>query len=172
MVIALSKYDASKAYPGQKTFDCEHQAINGIVANGLKQQVQRGLSVAYVLTDDGDGDGGRFIGFCTLMAASIGRTDLAAINPPSLPQAVPVTKLAMLGVDKRYKGQGCGRQLLRHAIRVMLDTAQSMGMYGLYLDADPGAVDFYLPLDFKLLKPRQEGVATPMFLHIATVRPA
>lgn len=168
MAIALSRYDPSKSYKNQKAFDCGHEVINNFVARTLKQQTQRNLSVAYVLTDDDDS----FIGFCTLMAASIGRADLEATNPPSLPLAVPVTKLAMLGVANTHKGKGYGKALLLHAIDVMVRTADSVGSYGLYLEADDGAYDFYLKLSFVPLKPRQTPKPTPMFLHVDTARQA
>ena len=113
-----------------------------------------------------------FIGFCTLMAASIGRTELAATDPPSLPKAVPVTKLAMLGVSNVHKGKGYGKALLLHAIDVTVRTAASVGSYGLYLEADDGAHDFYLKLSFVPLKVRQPRNPTPMFLHAETARQA
>ena len=84
MAIIISRYDPAIAYSNQKSFDCGHEAINGFVARSLKQQVQRNLSAAYVLTD-----GDTFVGFCTLMAASIGRAELAATNPPFLCEARP-----------------------------------------------------------------------------------
>jgi ribosomal protein S18 acetylase RimI-like enzyme len=168
MAIAVSRYDPSKSYKGQKTFDCGHEVINNFVARTLKQQTQRNLSVAYVVTDDDDS----FIGFCTLMAASIGRTELAATDPPSLPIAVPVTKLAMLGVANAHKGRGYGKALLLHAIDVVVRTAESVGSYGLYLEADNGAYDFYFKLSFVPLKERQTPDPTPMFLHVETARQA
>jgi ribosomal protein S18 acetylase RimI-like enzyme len=166
MPVALSRYDPSKSYKNQKSFDCGHEAINGIVARTLRQQTQRNISVGYVLTDDDDS----FVGFCTLMMANIGKAELAATNPPSLPYAVPVTKLSMLGVSTAYKRNGYGRQLLRHAIRVMLKSAESVGTYGLYLDADDDAYDFYLKHSFVPLKERQSPNPTPMFLSIETAR--
>ena len=51
MAIIISRYDPAIAYSNQKSFDCGHEAINGFVARSLKQQVQRNLSAAYVLTD-------------------------------------------------------------------------------------------------------------------------
>ena len=47
-----------------------------------------------------------------------------------------------------------------------------MGIYGLYLDADPGAVDFYQKLNFEILKPLRNKVPTPMFLHFDMARRA
>ena len=168
MPVALSLYDPTKTYPNQKTFDCGHKVINDFVARSLKQQTQRSLSVAYVLTDAND----LFIGFCTLMAASIGKDELLATHPPSLPRAVPVTKLSMLGVALTHARQGYGRQLLRHAIRVTLSTAAAIGSYGLYLDADDDAYDFYVKHAFVPLKARQTPAPTPMFLPLQTARQA
>lgn len=167
MAITISRYDPAIAYNHQKSFDCGHQAINGFVVRSLKQQVQRNLSAAYVLTDDDT-----FVGFCTLMAASIGRAELAATSPPSLPAAVPVTKLSMLGVAKSHSRQGLGRQLLRRAIQAMLESSRTVGTYGLYLDADDGAYEFYVKLGFVPLKARQAPNPTPMFLPLVTARQA
>ena len=166
MAVSLSRYDPSKSYKNQKSFDCGHKIINDFVARTLQQQTLRNLSVAYVLTEDDDS----FVGFCTLMAASIGKADLAVTNPASLPIAVPVTKLSMLGVSTAYNRKGYGRQLLRHAIRVTAESAESIGTFGLYLDADDDAYDFYLKHSFVPLKRRQSPNPTPMFLAIETAR--
>jgi GNAT superfamily N-acetyltransferase len=168
VVVSLSRYDPSISYKNQKSFDCGHKVINDFVARSLKQQTQRDLSVAYVLTDEDS----HFIGFCTLMSASIGKSDLAATHPPSLPVTVPVTKLSMLGVSLTHARQGYGRQLLRHAVRVTVQNAAAIGSYGLYLDADDTAYDFYIKHAFVPLKARQTPDPTPMFLPIQTARQA
>ncbi|MES2536419.1 MAG: hypothetical protein V4632_11170 [Pseudomonadota bacterium] len=49
--------------------------------------------------------------------------------------------------------------------------SESIGAFGLYLDADPKAVDFYLKLSFVPLVEIQAERPTPMFLHIETVEP-
>jgi ribosomal protein S18 acetylase RimI-like enzyme len=168
VTVSLSRYDPSKSYKNQKSFDCGHKVINDFVGRSLKQQTQRNLSVAYVLTEAYD----LFVGFCTLMSASISKSELAATQPPSLPGAVPVTKLSMLGVSLTHARKGYGRQLLRHAIRVTVESASAIGSYGLYLDADDEAYDFYIKLAFVPLKVRQTPNPTPMFLPIETARQA
>jgi GNAT superfamily N-acetyltransferase len=168
VTVALSVYDPSKSYQNQKSFDCGLKVIKDFVARSLKQQTQRNLSVAYVLTDEND----LFIGFCTLMSASIAKDELAATSPPSLPSAVPVTKLSMLGIALTHARQGYGRQLLRHAIRVTVQNAATIGSYGLYLEADDEAYDFYIKHAFVPLKDRQTPHSTPMFLAIQTARQA
>lgn len=165
MAVAISRYDPAKSYKGQKAFDCGHEVINIFVARALKQQTQRNISVAYVLTEDDT----TFVGFYTLMSASIHKEELSALAPGSLPRQVPVAKLAMLGVSTIYKGQGLGKGLLRHAMEVTATASEQIGMLGLYLDADDGAYDFYIKHTFIPLKPRQSPNPTPMFLPTSTI---
>jgi hypothetical protein len=104
VTVSLSRYDSSKSYKNQKSFDCGHRVIKDFVARSLKQQTQRNLSVADVLTEADD----LFVGFCTLMSASISKSEFAATQPHSLPGSVPVTKLSTLEVSLTYARKGCG----------------------------------------------------------------
>lgn len=167
MTISLSRYDPSRTYRNQKTFDCGHRVINEFVSSSLKQQVQKGLSVAYVIAEND-----LFVGFCTVMAASVSREALAVAYSRSLPKAVPVTKLSMLGVAKSHSGRGHGKQLLREAIRAMVQSSTSVGTMGLYLETDPDAYLFYVKHSFVPLIERQLYAPTPMFLSLATVQEA
>jgi ribosomal protein S18 acetylase RimI-like enzyme len=168
MAVAISRYDPAKSYIGQKAFDCGHEILNNFVARALKQQTQRNISVAYVLTEDDT----TFVGFYTLMSASIHKEELSALAPGSLPHQVPVAKLSMLGVSTHYKGRGLGKSLLRHAMEVTATASGQIGMYGLYLDADDGAYDFYTKHSFVPLTQRQSPNATPLFLPTATIKQA
>jgi GNAT superfamily N-acetyltransferase len=70
----------------------------------------------------------------------------------------------MLGVDKNYKGQDLGRRLMKQALKIAKDFATQIGGYGVYLDADPGAVDFYIKLGFALLEGNKAPQTSPMFI--------
>jgi GNAT superfamily N-acetyltransferase len=164
MNFELGVYDPDKTYFEQKKFDCEHAIINKFVVGSLKQQVKKNTSVAYVLTDPTAND--RFVGFFTLVMSCI---DNAALTPlaSSLPRQVPCVRLVMLGVHKAYKGKNLGLRLLRHALVKTHESARTLGCRGLYLDADPGAVNFYTKYGFiELQKPTSAGDSTPMFLFL------
>ena len=75
----------------------------------------------------------------------------------------------MLGVDKNYQKRDLGLQLMREAIRVSKTIAKAIGSYGIYLDAEPGAIDFYRKLGFTLLQGDLSPAASPMFLPMATI---
>lgn len=170
MSLFIEPYDPRKTYPGQKRFDCEHELINKFVRDSLKQQVRKDLSKAYVLVDNDAG--GLFVGFYTIGAFSIDAPLLQSLGGGSLPKSVSCLRLAMLGVEKSYKKRALGRGLLAHAIDNMISVSGKIGTYGLYLDADAGAVDFYEKHRFALLTERQDPNPTPMFLHIETARAA
>lgn len=170
MSLVFARYDANKTYAGQKKFDCGNTAINKFVADNLKKQVSKELSAAFVLLDPQAQD--RLVGFYTSMMSSVGVDSLRDLNFGSLPNRVPCMRLVMLGIDKSWQGKQLGKQLLQHAIASMIAAAQHVGVFGLYLDADAKAVDFYLKHGFVMLEARQDPQPTPMFLHIQTARSA
>jgi GNAT superfamily N-acetyltransferase len=168
--IVFSRYDAGKTYAGQKKFDCGNAAINRFVTDNLKKQVAKDLSAAFVLLDAANQD--RFVGFYTSMMSAIAADALRNLNPGSLPQRVPCMRLVMLGIDLQYQGLQLGRLLLQHAVKCMVSASDHVGVFGLHLDADSKAVDFYLKHAFVMLEQRQDPQPTPMFLHINTARAA
>ena len=167
MTVELSLYDPTLTYPGQKQFDCGHAAINAFVHNSLKPQVKKCLSVAYVLTDSAHAD--RFTGFYTVAQHMIDVSTLSALQLGSLPHKIPCSRLVMLGIDNRYKGQQLGARLMKHALRLTHQVSAQIGGFGLYLDADPAAVLFYEKLGFKLLMGDQTPKPSPMFLPLAAL---
>jgi GNAT superfamily N-acetyltransferase len=167
MSVELSLYDPALTYAGQKQFDCEHAVISAFVHNSLKPQVKKSLSVAYVLTYADEAN--RFVGFYTLAQHMIDVSALSSMQLGSLPRKIPCSRLVMLGIDKRYKGQKLGSMLMKHALTVTQSVAKQIGSFGMYLDADPLAIGFYQNLGFALL----DGDCTPepsaMFLPLCSI---
>ena len=167
MTVELSLYDPVRTYAGQKKFDCDHAVINAFVYNSLKPQVKKSLSVAYVLTDAALGD--RFVGFYTIAQHMIDVSLLSVMQLGSLPRKIPCSRLVMLGVDKQYKGQQLGSKLMKHALQITQQVAMQIGSLGMYLDADPLAVNFYLKLGFTLLEGNKSPESSPMFLPLGSI---
>ncbi len=167
MTLELSLYNPALTYAGQKQFDCEHDLINAFVRNSLKPQVRKNLSVAYVLTDAEQGD--RFVGFYTIAQHTIDVSALSALQRGSLPRQIPCSRLIMLGVDKHYQKMQLGARLMKHALVLTQTVARQIGSFGLYLDADPRALEFYQKLGFTLLLGDQRPERSPMFLPLSAV---
>lgn len=167
MTVELSLYDPTLTYTGQKQFDCGHAAINAFVHNSLKPQVRKSLSVAYVLTDAAQQN--QFVGFYTIAQHMIDVSALSTMQLGSLPRKIPCSRLVMLGVDTRFKGQQLGSKLMKHALQLTQRVAQQIGSFGMYLDADPAAVSFYQKLGFSLLVGDKSPEPSPMFLPLSAI---
>lgn len=160
--LRLVKYSLTSTYKGIKTFDCGNEMINSFVYKSLKKRVKKHLSQAYVLLDQEDDE--CFVGFYTLDTFSIARESFELENRPSgLPPVIPVVKLSMLGVDKRFQAQGIGKRLLRDSFLKTIQISQLAGCSGIYLLAEKDAVAFYKSLGFIGIK---ESEPLPMFLGI------
>jgi len=166
----LEVYDPAKTYFQQKRFNCGNDVIDRFVASGLKRQVRDGLSKCFVLLDQNNSD--KFIGFYTLTSFAIDAPLLESMSKGRLPNKVPCTRMVMLGVDRAYQKRNLGLKLLVNAIDRTISASQHIGVLGLYLDADPPAVNFYLAHGFVALKELQDSESTPMFLPIETVKAA
>ncbi|MDD2882829.1 MAG: GNAT family N-acetyltransferase [Rhodoferax sp.] len=164
MSIEFSYLDPGKVYAGRKQFDCEHAAINKFVHDSLVSQVKKNLIVANVLTDSDHGD--RLVGLFTIANHTIDATLLSDLQLGSLPKQIPCARLIMLGVDKAYKGADLGRRLMKQALLITKQASAQMGSYGLYLNADPGAVNFYKKLGCLLLEGDQSPKPSPMFIAV------
>lgn len=167
MSVELSLYDPALVYAGQKQFDCGHAVINSFVHHSLKPQVKKSLSVACVLTDADQAN--CFVGLYTVVQHLIDVSLLSAMQLGSLPRKIPCSRLMMLGVDKRYKGQQLGSALMKHALTLTRSVAKQIGGFGMYLDADPLAVTFYHQLGFTLLEGDKTPEPSPMFLPLGAM---
>ena len=167
MSVEFALFDPAKAYGGRKQFDCGHAIINKFVHDSLVAQVKRGLTVVYVLTESDQND--RFIGFFTIAHHAMDASSLSTLQLGSLPRKIPCARLIMLGVDQDFKDQNLGSRLMKQALAITKASSVVMGCYGLYLDADQGAVGFYQKLGFKLLEGDKRPEPSPMFIAVSSI---
>ncbi len=145
----LEKYDPTTSYFQQKKFDCGNKLINKFVHGSLKKQVSRHFSQAYVLLDLDDNE--RFSAFYNLTSFKLQGSELDTISQGSLPRDIPCVRLVMLGVNTSLQNKGLGRKLMSDALHRVHRASKEIGIYGLYLDAEPSAINFYLSLGFNRL---------------------
>lgn len=170
MGFVIARFDPLVKYAGFNQFDCQHHRINKFVKDSLKKQVKQGLSVAYVLLEESEQRGvDRFVGFYTIASHSIPLSSITSIQLGSLPRIIPCIRLIMLGIHAEDAQQGLGSQLMNHAFDVVKSSASRVGCYGLYLDADGGAVNFYKRLGFHLLDGDKTPEPSPMFITLSAI---
>jgi GNAT superfamily N-acetyltransferase len=83
-----------------------------------------------------------------------------------IPDPTPVVILGRLAVDRRYKGQGFGKGLLKDALQRVVGASTTVGVRAVLVHAiDPPAVAFYVKYGFIEFP---SGSQT-MFLPIETI---
>lgn len=162
--LMVCAYQSDITYPGVKHFDCGNAVINSFVRNSLKKSVKDGNCAAKALIDEKTGE---LIGVCSFTAYSLEKSKLAGTIGGSLPNDVGVVRLIMLGVATKEQKKGYGQDLLCEFLEHVKLIHQALPVKGVYLDADPDAVNFYARLGFVELKePPNAFGAVPMFLAI------
>jgi RimJ/RimL family protein N-acetyltransferase len=162
--VMFCTYQADITYPGQKHFDCGNAIINSFVRGSLKKSVRDNNCAAKALIDEKTGE---LIGICSFSAYSLTRERISRVLSASLPSEVGVVRLIMLGVAIPHKNRGYGSDLLSEFFDHVKIIHEALPLKGVYLDADPAAINFYARLGFVTLDeaPNAFG-AVPMFLGI------
>jgi GNAT superfamily N-acetyltransferase len=163
----IERYEPTKSYFQQKKFDCGNKIINKFAHSALKKQVKQHLSQAYVLLDLQDNE--KLSAFYTLTSFKLQANELDKLSKGSLPRDIPCVRLVMLGVDLSLQGQGIGKKMMSDALHRVHRASKAIGVYGLYLDADPAATNFYLSLGFTRLDNGDSETIAKIFLSIDTI---
>jgi hypothetical protein len=135
----------------KREFDCGKELLNSYLHRQAKQNIQRHLSVCFVMVDNIN----RIKGYYTLSNASIDR-DLVPDNVKSkLPKSyndMTVTLLGRLARDKKYNGERLGETLLLDSLKRCYDASSTIGSLAVVVDPlDNEAKSFYLKYGFILL---------------------
>ncbi len=152
-----------KARHDRERFDCGVAALNDYLKTKLGQHSRKDLTRGYVLATPE----GRIAGYFTLAA---GRLMVSVIPeghgfPARMP--LPATLLGRLAVDKSFRGQGLGGALLMHALKIAVESAQTVASAVIEVDAkDAASQSFYTKYGFQSLP----DDPLHMYLPMATAR--
>ncbi|MDO9107571.1 MAG: GNAT family N-acetyltransferase [Coriobacteriia bacterium] len=140
--------------------------------HALENQEDLFLGVTYVLARVGCE---RIIGFVTVTASSVEPGTLPSVVSGKPRYALPVLRLARLGVDEREQRKGYGRALVQYVFAIALAQSARVGCVGVVVDAKPEAVGFYAHLRFEVMNALagdagSRPLPVPMYISIARVR--
>ena len=149
----------------KSNFDCDNELLNNYIQKQAKQDVNRDLSVCYVLNEI---DAKIVLGYYTLSANSTDRNDF----PPELVQKMPLSYanfptilLGRLAVEKAVKGQGFGAVLLLDALKTCVDISERLGTLAVIVEPiDENAISFYKKYGFISIPSNNK-----MFIPIKTI---
>lgn len=141
-------------------FSCGNDALDKYFREQVKQDVERRLAAAFVLTRDSI----YVAGFYTLSSLSLYGADLPEKLAKKLPSRTPigVTLLGRMGVSAELKGQRLGEFLLLHALERAWLGSQQVASWAVVVDAKEEARGFYLKYDFVPLPSQPSRLFLPM----------
>jgi GNAT superfamily N-acetyltransferase len=120
----------------------------------------------------------RIAGFATVAPGELTVEAASEALKKRLPAyPIPILRIARLGVDKHFQGEGIGKLLLRGMLELSLEIRDRLGCVGVVADAKANAVSFYrsfgfVPLEVGrgILGVRPEPL--PMFLPVKLIEKA
>ena len=135
----------AKSHP-RKAFTSGQSEVDDWLKTKALQHQDKHLSATKVLLADPS----EIVGYYTLASGQIDFGDLPIEIARTLPKrALPIAKLAWLGVSSKYQGQGFGRTLLAQSIGDAYTVGQTFAFVALIVDCiDEVAKQFYLKFGF------------------------
>lgn len=142
-------------------FDCGDTHLNDWLRHRALKNESR-FSRTYVVCN-----GNRIVAFYCVSAGSVERTAAPGKLRRNTPDAIPISVIGRLAVDRAYAGKGLGTDLLADALRRIAFASQAIGIAAVLVHAkDDAARRFYLQCAEFLEYP--DGSRT-LFLPIETV---
>jgi predicted GNAT family N-acyltransferase len=145
-------------------FCCGVEALDRYFHECIKRDVEAGVAAAFVMAE-----GSAVLGYYTLSAHSIERTDLPEDVVKKLKLTrysfIPVTLMGRLAVDRKYQGKGLGEILLLDGLNRSCTHSSQVASFAVMFDAKENAVEFYRRYGFLPLPPGQR-----MFIPMGTIR--
>jgi GNAT superfamily N-acetyltransferase len=118
----------------REAFDCGDEALNEFLRRAARKSHERGGAKTFLAVEDAGSKS--ILGYYSLSPASVYSAGTPEVARRGLARNdVPGFRLARLAVDRRWLGQGIGRQLLLAAGRRCLLAAAEVGGVVLVIDA-------------------------------------
>jgi predicted N-acetyltransferase YhbS len=140
----------------REEFDCGVPVLNDFLRTRARKEMDAGTSTCFVMV--AEDAPGRIVGYYTLSAATIARTELPETILKKLPRydAMPATLLGRLARDLNVKGQSIGQRLMLSALNRSVSASKEVASLAIITDPkDAKARAFYEAFGFRLLTPQR-----------------
>jgi len=143
-------------------FDCGVEALNRYLKNLAAQHRIKGIATTFVLVDSDQPT--KILGYYSLSAATLLFDHLTDADPKGLPaNPIPAGRFGRLAASVSARGQGLGEMLLQNAIKRVLLSRSTLGVYAVVVEAkDASAEAFYRKYGFRLCDAQARQLYLPL----------
>ncbi|MCD4719918.1 MAG: GNAT family N-acetyltransferase [Desulfobacula sp.] len=148
-------------------FDCGVEELNIFLKNLARQNLKKGLSRTFVLTEKRIPK--EILGFYTLSIFEINALKLPEKFVRKYKGNIPAVKIARLAVAKGVQNQGIGRNMMIDAVNRTIKISENAGIIGLFVDAkNRGVKEYYQKFGFIPLSDKDLNLFLPLktLLHL------
>jgi GNAT superfamily N-acetyltransferase len=154
------------AHHNRSAFDCGKAELNEFLRFRASQYVRQDVGRTYVAVATVEDP--HVLGYYTVAVSAVPFENIPA-NLPRHP--VPVLHLGRLATGVSAQGQGIGKSLLFHALRLAIQISDLAGIYAVEVVAlDDEAQQFYAKYDFSALPPTPPGERVHLYLPLKKIR--
>ncbi len=155
--VALTVEELDSKRHDRAGFDCGVEPLNLYLKNLAAQHRSKGIATSFVVVDSDRPT--KILGYYSLSAATLAFEQLSAADRKGLPAyPIPAVRIGRLAASVASRGLGLGELLLQNAIKRILRTRNTLGVYAVVVEAkDASAESFYRKYGFRLcdVKTRQ-----------------
>ncbi len=143
-------------------FECGVEPLNRYLKVLAPQHRTKGIATTFVLVDPDRP--ARILGYYALSAASLAFETLIDTDRKGLPAyPIPAVRIGRLAAATFARGQGIGELLLQNAIKRIVQSRSTLGVYAVVVEAkDAAAEGFYRKYGFRLCDTRTRQLYLPL----------
>ena len=143
-------------------FDCGVEPLNRYLRQLAAQHRTKGIATTFVLVDADQP--ARILGYYALSAAALSFETLTDADRKGLPAyPIPAVRIGRLAAATSARGQGIGELLLQNAIKRILLTRNTLGVYAVVVEAKNAAAEgFYRKYGFRLCDSHTRQLYLPL----------
>jgi|ERR1700691_1144114 len=148
MALAVQELDTKQH--DRAGFDCGVEALNKYLKTLAAQHRTKGIATTFVVVDP-EGPA-KILGYYSLSAAALLFDQLTDADRKGLPTyPIPAVRIGRLAAAVSARGRGIGELLLQNAIKRVLLSRSTLGVYAVVVEAkDASAEAFYRKYGFRL----------------------
>lgn len=160
--VALTIEELDSKRHDRAEFDCGVEPLNLYLKNLAAQHRTKGIATSFVLVESDRPT--KILGYYSLSAATLAFEQLSAADRKGLPTyPIPAVRIGRLAASTASRGQGLGELLLQSAIKRILRTRNTLGVYAVVVEAkDASAESFYRKYGFRLCNMETRQLYLPL----------